>query len=179
MIRLSWWNGWFASMQNLDRELRNKFGWILPRRKISLCTLIGKGMGVGTWKRPEESSANAGKDVIDGNSSRTIRGQIAKCVRALRWACVERAWPLIRTPTAATHDGVSIRTSCCWFASTSNLGRRHSDVMVMISQYSCSSRRDATLHLNYKVSTTVTKQGKGSCAQTSVSGCNLLFMYWF
>ena len=49
-------------------------------------------MSVGTWKHLEGSSANARKDVVDGiNSSRARREQVEKCVRALRWACVERA----------------------------------------------------------------------------------------
>ena len=89
----------------------------------------------------EESSTNARKDVIgDINSSRSRRWQVAKYVRALRWACVKRAWPLIRTSIAATHDGISIRTSC-WFASMSNFVRRDSWVIVMIWHCSCSSRR--------------------------------------
>ena len=124
---------------------------------------VGKGMSVETWKHLEESSANTRKDAIDGiNSSRSRRGQIAKCVRAPRWACVERGWPLIETSTAATHDGVSIRTSCCRFASTSNLVRRHSSAAVMISHYSCNSRRrcDTPFALQYKVSTALIKQGK-------------------
>ena len=45
---------------------------------------MGKGRSV-TWKHLEESSANALKDVIDYiNISKTRRGQVAKCARALR-----------------------------------------------------------------------------------------------
>ena len=71
-------------MSNLGRELRNKVGWILPRRKRSLRTRIEEGMSGGAWKHLEESSANARKDLIGVNSSRSRRGHIAKRVRALR-----------------------------------------------------------------------------------------------
>ena len=71
-------------MSNLDGELVSKVGRIFPRRKRSLCALTGKGGSLGTWKHLEESSANARKDLIGVNSSRSRRGHIAKRVRALR-----------------------------------------------------------------------------------------------
>ena len=72
----------------------------------------------------EENSANARKDVIDvilagqEGADRETSESIALSLRGKILA--------IRTSTAATHDGVSIRTSCSWFASTSNFGLRHS-----------------------------------------------------
>ena len=97
-------------MSNLGRELRNKVRWLLSRRKRSLHTLLGKGMAVGTWKNLAWKRARRMRQIRNWcNSSRSRRGHIAKCVRALRWASVERALSLMRTSTAATHDGVSIR----------------------------------------------------------------------
>ena len=155
--------------------------WVLPRRERSLCTLTGKGMSFETWNHLAESSANARKNVVDGtdiSNSRTRRGQIAKSVKAPRWSCVERAWPFIRTLTAATHDVVSVTSSCCngWFTSTSIFGSSTLiSGSVMISHYSCSSRRryDTTFELQqYKISSTVIKQGKGSWAQMKANTKN-------
>ena len=128
---------WYDYLVELLVCLHVEFGsWITKRswRNIApvqkeFLYLSRKGHGRWNLEAPDlaGSSANARKDIIDGIScSRSRRGQIAKCVRALHWACVERAWSVIRMSTAATHDGVSIRISCSWFASTSNLGRRHS-----------------------------------------------------
>ena len=61
-----------------------KFGEYCPVVIFCVCTLMGKGRSVGTWKHLELSSASARKYVIDGiDSSRTRRGQIAKCVKGL------------------------------------------------------------------------------------------------
>ena len=121
----------------------------------------------------QEISAKARKDVFDGIGSSRTRGQITKCVRRLRWAWVEGAWPLIKTSTAPTQYCVRImRNSDCngWFASTSKFGSStiigNSEDLTL--QLAIAHKDDSTRHLSYKVRTTVINQGNLSCTHKRI-----------
>ena len=126
MKKTSLWLAWRGCQQLL--RLWNTFR-LCPVVNEVCVTLQERALTLelgNTW--PEWELRQRAQIRTRWNSGTSTRGQIAKCLTTLRWACVERAWPWIRTSTAATNDGVNIRRSRCngWFASTSNLGRRYS-----------------------------------------------------